>query len=115
MEKKTKEMMEQFVAENINLVPRNQSKKFNALTIEQKVEKIQSYIDRAKFWEEVAEKNKVINRVKEMFNKRHATVEDAKEVMAFCEEFISNFKQMELDKLDEEIRKLQERRNALES
>jgi len=115
MEKKTKEMMEQFIAENIKRVPNNQKGKFNALTLEQKVEKIQSYIDRAKFWEEIAEKNKVINKVKELFNKRHATIEDAKEVMTFCEEFINNFKQMEIDKLDEEIRKLQEKRNALEA
>lgn len=115
MEKKTKEMMEQFIAENINRVPRNQSKKFESMTIEQKVERIQFYIDRAKFFEERAEKNKVINQVKEVFNKRHATVEDAQEVRSFCEEFINNFKQMEIDKLDEEIRKLQERRNALEA
>lgn len=64
MEKKTKEMMEQFIAENINRVPRNQSKKFEAMTIEQKVERIQSYIDREKMWEESVDKNNYIYGVK---------------------------------------------------
>ena len=37
--------MQNFVTENIAVVPKNQSKKFNALELKDKVTKIQFYID----------------------------------------------------------------------
>ena len=115
MEKKTKEMMEQFIAENIKRVPNNQKGKFNALTLEQKVEKIQSYIDRAKFWEEIAEKNKLSNRVKDLMTKRHATIQDAHDIIAVCNEFINTTKNEELARIDEEIAKLTAMKQSLEN
>ena len=108
------ENLEQFVSENIQFVPKLRMKYFNTLSIEEKVAKLQNWKQRAAMKEQWIESAKVVNRVKDIFKKRGATVEDAKEVVKFCEQFINEFKQAELDKLDEEIRKLQEKRAALQ-
>lgn len=122
MEKKTKEMMEQFIAENINRVPRNQSKKFETMTIEQKVERIQMYIDREKMWEEAAQKRaelaeqrKLSNKVKELMTRRHATIQDAQEIITICQEFINNYKDAEMARIDEEIAKLMAMKQSIEN
>lgn len=102
------ETMEAIIEDNLSIVPKNQRKKFDTLTLEQKVSKIQFYMDMAKMREDARIKNSVVNRVKEMFDKRHATVEDAKAVIQFCTEFIDNFKVREIEKIDAEIAKLEE-------
>jgi hypothetical protein len=102
------ETMEAIIEDNMHLVPKNQMKKFEALTLEQKVKKIQFYTDMAVMREEARIKNSVPNKVKELFDKRHATVEDAKAVLQFCTEFIDNFKVREIEKIDAEIAKLEE-------
>ena len=108
------EQMEQFINENITIVPKVMKGRFEKLTIEQKVEKIKEYIQRKQWQAEWVEKNRMVNRVKDLFNKRHATVQDAKDVLEFCNEFINSFKQHEIEKLDEEIQKLQEMKKSLE-
>lgn len=102
------QQMQQYVEENMHIVPKNQMKKFEALTLEQKVAKIQFYHDINKMREDASIKNSVPNKVKELFDKRHATVEDAKAVLQFCTEFIDNFKVREIEKIDAEIAKLEE-------
>jgi hypothetical protein len=52
-------------------------------------------------------KNSIPNKVKDLFEAKHGTVEDAKAVMKFCNEFIDGFKQREVERIDAEIRKLQ--------
>ncbi len=105
---------EQFVNENISAVPTLRMKKFKLLSLDEQVVCIQHYMDIRKRRQEWEERTRVVNRVKDIFKRRRATVKDAQDVIAYCEEYISNFKQMELDKLDEEIRKLQEKRAALQ-
>lgn len=102
------ETMEAIIEDNMHIVPKNQMKKFEALTLEQKVAKIQFYHDINKMREDARIKNSVPNKVKELFDKRHATVEDAKAVLQFCTEFIDNFKVREIEKIDAEIAKLEE-------
>lgn len=97
---------QKFVTENIALVPKNQMKKFEAMSLEQKAAKIQFYIDIKKLREDARIKNSIPNKVKELFDKR-GTVEDAKDVMRFCQEFIDGFKQREVAKIDEQIRQLE--------
>jgi len=103
----------QFINENINIVPKNQMKKFQNLDIDEQVSKIQFYIDMKKMREEWIEKNRMVNKVKVMFEKRNGTVEDAKDCMKFLQEFIDGAKQREIDKLDEEIAKLQRMKESL--
>lgn len=100
--------MEKFVTDNLSLVPNVMKSRFDKLTLEEKVQKIKDYQQRQEWKKEWEEKNKMVNRVKELFEKRHATVQDAKEVMDFCKDFINSFKQREIEKLDEQIQKLQE-------
>ena len=72
----SKEQMEQFVKENMTIVPKNQRNKFELLTLEQKVSKIHVYMDIKKVRELLFEKNKLENKVKELLIRRKATTED---------------------------------------
>ena len=99
--------MVEFVNNNINVVPKIQSKKFNALELKDKVTKIQFYIDMQRMREDAKIKNSVLNRTKDLFEKRRASIEDATAVMKYCQEFIDSFKAREIEKLDEQIRQLE--------
>ena len=88
----TNEQMEQFVKENISIVPRNQAKKFESLKLEQKVSKIRFYIDIQKMKEDAKEKNKLENKVKDLFVRRKVKTEDVLRVIEFCKKYIESTK-----------------------
>ena len=102
------ETMQAVVEDNIGIVPKNQRKKFDTLSLQHKVQKIKLYQDLAHMREEAKIKNSDPNKVKELFDKRDATVEDAKAVLQFCSNFIDNYKIREIEKIDAEIQKLEE-------
>lgn len=111
----TNEQMEQFVKENISIVPRNQTKKFESLKLEQKVSKIRFYLDIQKMKEDAREKNKLENKVKDLFVRRKATTEDVLKVIEFCKQFIETTKVDEMNKLQAEIDRLTELKRSLEN
>ena len=111
----TKEQMEQFVKDNIAIVPRNQAKKFESLKLEQKVSKIRLYLDIQKMKEDAREKNKLENKVKDLFVRRKATTEDVLRVIEFCKKFIESTKVDEMNKLQAEIDRLTELKRSLEN
>ena len=111
----TNEQMEKFVNENIAVVPRNQKKKFDSLTLEQKVNKIRFYFDIQKMKADAKEKNKLENRVKELFVRRKATTEDVVRVIDFCKEYIETTKVDEMNKLQAEIDRLTHLKQTLEN
>ena len=111
----TNEQMEQFVKENIKIVPRNQAKKFESLKLEQKVSKIRFYIDIQKMKEDAREKNKLENKVKDLFVRRKATTEDVLHVIEFCKKYIESTKADEMNKLQAEIDRLTELKRTLEN
>lgn len=114
MEKKLNENeMQEFVNENKLIVPKNQKAKFETLSLEKQVSKLKFYQDMIKMKADAMEKNRIINRVKDIFDKRHATVSDANDVIEFCQEFINNFKQKRLDEIDEKIKELQLMKESL--
>lgn len=102
------ETMQAVIEDNMHLIPKNQLKKFESLTLEEKVKKIQMYQDRASKIEQMRQTNKVINRVKDVFEKRNGTIQDAKEVIKWCTEFIDTYRQHEIEKIDIEIARLEE-------
>lgn len=102
------ETMQAIVDDNIDIVPRSQRKKFETMTLKQKVAKIQFYHDMEKMREDARIKNSVLNRVKEVFTKRHATIEDAKQVLDFAQEFVDNFRQHQIEEIDKKIAELEE-------
>lgn len=106
------ETMQQYVEENIHMVPKNQIKKFESMTLQQKVSKISFYYDMQKLREDARIKNSLPNKVKELFEKR-GTVEDAKTIIQYCQSFIDSFKQREIDKIDEQIRQLELMKQSL--
>lgn len=111
----TNEQMEQFVKENISIVPRNQTKKFESLKLEQKVSKIRFYLDIQKMKEDAREKNKLENKVKDLFVHRKATTEDVLRVIEFCKKHIESTKADEMNKLQAEIDRLTELKRTLEN
>ena len=111
----TNEQMEQFVNTNIALVPKNQKKKFDAMTLEQKTKKMRLYIDIQKMKEDAKEKNKLENRVKDLFIRRKATTEDVLRVIEFCKQFIETSKVEEMKKLQTEIDRLTNLKRTLEN
>lgn len=111
----TNEQMEQFVKDNNSIVPRNQAKKFESLKLEQKVSKIRFYIDIQKMKEDAREKNKLENKVKDLFVRRKATTEDVLRVIEFCKQYIETSKVDEMNKLQAEIDRLTDLKRALEN
>ena len=111
----TNEQMEQFVKDNVAIVPRHQAKKFESLKLEQKVSKIRFYIDIQKMKEYAREKNKLENKVKDLFVRRKATTEDVLRVIEFCKKYIESTKADEMNKLQAEIDRLTELKRTLEN
>ena len=111
----TTEQMEQFIAENINIVPANQRMRFKNLTLEKKVSKIEFYLSMKKMWADAAEKNKLVNKVTELMVKRNATIQDATEIIEACKKFISDSRKSEIIRIGEEIARLEEMRQQLEN
>ena len=105
--------MVEFVNMYNGIVPKNQVKKFNGLELKEKVAKIKFYQDIIKMKEDARIKNSIPNKVKDLFEAKHGTVEDAKAVMKFCNEFIESFKEREIERLDAEIAKLQAMKQSL--
>lgn len=101
--------MEQFINDNIHLIPNVMMKRFMNLSIEGQVQKIQHY----QYIQQLRENNKVVNRVRELFDKRKATVDDAKEVLNFCNEFINSAKDREIAAIDEEIARLMQKKQSI--
>ena len=100
--------MEAIVEDNISIVPKNKRKKFDSLSLQHKVAKIQFYHDMAKMKEDARIKNSISYRVKELFDKRHATIDDATEVIKFAQEYVDSFKQRQIDDIDRQIAELEE-------
>lgn len=113
--KMSKEQMEQFINENNFIVPNNRRKQFESLSLEEKVEKINHFIQAKKTREEHLEKNKLENRVKDLFDRRHATTEDVLRVIEFCKKYIESTKEAEINKLQTEIDRLSSLKRTLES
>ena len=100
--------MKAIVEDNISIVPKNKRKKFDSLSLQHKVAKIQFYHDMAKMKEDARIKNSIAYRVKELFNKRHATIDDATEVIKFAQEYVDSFKQRQIEDIDRQIAELEE-------
>ena len=107
------ETIQAVIEDNIGIVPKNQLKKFQSMTLQQQISKIQFYQDMQKLREEARIKNSIPNRVQELFEKRNGTVEDAKAVLNFCTDFIDNFREREIAKIDEQIAALEEMKLSL--
>jgi len=107
------ETLQAMVDDNKHIVPRSQLKKFEAMSLKEQAAKIQFYYDVQKMREDARIKNSIINKVKELFDKRHATVDDAKEVIKFAQEFVDNFRQHQIEEIDKQIAELEQMKESL--
>lgn len=111
----SKEQMEKFVNDNLSYVPRNCCRKFELLPLDEKVKKIRYYINTQKAKAEMVEKNKLENKVKDLFIRRKATTQDVVRVIEFCKGFIQSTKKEEINKLEVEIKRLTSLKQTLEA
>jgi hypothetical protein len=109
----TEEEMQKFVDDNISFVPKVRKNVFAKLELKEKVSKIKLWQDIAKMKAEAIEKNKIENKVKELLDRRKATVEDVIKVIDFCKDYIKESKEKEIAKIDEEIARLNNIRTTL--
>lgn len=109
----TAEEMQQYIKENEQIIPACQKKKYNALDDAGKVAKIKFYYDLKKMREDARIKNSIPNKVKDLFDAKHGTIEDAKLVMRFCQEFIDGFRQHQIEEINRQIAELEQMKQAL--
>ena len=109
----TAEEMQQYIKENEQIIPACQKKKYNALDDAGKVAKIKFYYDLKKMREDARIKNSIPNKVKDLFDAKHGTIEDAKSVMRFCQEFIDGFRQHQIEEINRQIAELEQMKQAL--
>ena len=107
------ETLQAIVEDNKHIVPRSQLKKFEAMSLKEQAAKIQFYYDVQKMKEDARIKNSIINKVKELFDKKHATVDDAKDVINFAQEFVDNFRQHQIEEIDKQIAELEQMKESL--
>lgn len=107
------QQMQQYVEENIHMVPKNQRKKFDTMTLNEKIEKMQYYQDRAVKIEQWKQSASIVNKVRDLFDKRHATIDDAKEVIKFAQEFVDNFRQHQIEEIDKKIAELEQMKESI--
>lgn len=106
--------MVQFVNENNDIVPKNRRNKFLNMSIDEQVESIKKWQEIKKLRNEWAEKNKIENRVVELLTKRNATTEDVLKVIEVCKDYIKDYKEKELAKIDDEIARLNNMKKSIE-
>ena len=111
----TKEQKEDFINNHKEIVPRNWKKKFENLSLDDKIKKIYFFIDMKKMKEEVTEKNKLENKIKDLFIKRKVTTEEVLKVIDFCKQYIEGTKQEEIKKIQLEIERLTNLKSSLET
>lgn len=105
--------MEQFINENIGLVTNRTMKKFGTWSLEAKYDYIKKRIEWESSVKDAKYNGKLCNQVKKLMIRKKATVDDVNEVIDICNSFIGELKQAELDKIDNEIKRLQELKNSL--
>jgi transcriptional regulator NrdR family protein len=79
------------------------------------VSKIEYYINSQKRKQEYIEKNKLENKIGELFKKRKVSTEDVVRVIDFCKKYIESTKEEEIRKLQNEIDRLTHLKNTLET
>lgn len=110
MDEETKKAI---IEDNYHVVPRNKRRQFDGLSLDEKIAKIQFYQDRQEKINEWKLKSSIEYKVKSLFETRHATVDDAKNVIEFAKSFIDEYREREIAKIDEEIARLEEMKQSL--
>lgn len=102
-----------FINDNINFVPTNRRNAFLTWDIDKQYQKLNKWKTKAEWRAQVAEANKIENKVKQLFIDCKVTEEEVARVIDFCNNWIEDARQSELIRIDEEIMRLEERRTIL--
>ena len=102
-----------FINENIGFVPDNKRNVFETWDIDKQYAKLSGWKTKAEWRAEMAELNKIENKVRDLFIKRKVTIEEVERVIEFCKSWIKDAHEHDITLIDEEIERLTERRNNL--
>lgn len=111
----TQEEKLQFINENIALVPNTMKTRFEKLDTDKQYDRMLHYVEMQKLREEAQAMTKLAWKVKQMFENKKATIEDATAVIEFCNKYIDSCKELELQRVNEEIHRLTELKSKLEA
>ena len=98
--------MKEVINANMELVTDRMKSKFEQMDTEHQYKKILGLIKIKEMRDESIAMNRMAAKVKELFERRGADVQDAQEVIRFCESFIEDCKQSEIARINEEISRL---------
>lgn len=101
--------MVDFIKANIDIVPDRSKDKFATYDLKKQYRKIKWYLKE----QETKDKNVMVVRVERMFNAKNASIEDAKAVIEFCNEYINSAKEREIAAIDAEIAKLMQKKQSI--
>ena len=105
----------QFINDNIEYVPNARKNVFKTWDIDKQYEMLVRWKHNYEWRKQWEEANKIENRVKELFIKRKVTLDEVLKVIEFCNDWIKDEREKQIIALDEEIARLEERRNTLAS
>lgn len=120
----TVENMQQVINENLSLVSDKTREKFNELSVEEQYKKILKLIANKKFQDKKkgdgqatgsVYTNKFAGAIKKVFDKYSPTIADAEGLIKFCYEYIDECKAKEIERINNEIERLQNMKEQLEA
>lgn len=123
----TAENMQQVINENINLVSDKTRESFDAMSLEDQYKKILKLVANKKFQEKkkankdgftaviTSSSTRFSLAVKKVFDKYHPTIDEVTALISFSNEYIDSCKQAEIEHLTQEIERLQNLKEQLES
>lgn len=111
----TQEEKMQFVNENIELVPATMRSRFEKFDTDKQYDRMLHYVEMQKLRDEAQAMTKLAWKVKQLFETKQATIEDATAVIDFCNKYIDSCKEQELARVNEEIQRLTELKEKLQA
>lgn len=105
----------QFINENINLVPNIMKRRFEQMDVDTQYTRMQRYVEVQKLKDEAASMTKITWKVKQLFESKKATIQDATSVIEFCNKFIEDSKVQEIARVNDEIARLTALKEQLEA
>ena len=103
-----------FINENIEYVPDNRKRVFKTWDIDKQYEMITRWKKNHEWRKQWEEANKIENRVKDLFIRRKVTIDEVMTVIDFCKAWIKEEQDHEIARIDEEIARLELRKQMLE-
>ena len=104
----------QFINENKDLIPNNRKNVFSTWPLQKQFDEINRWKKNQEWRKQWEENNKLENKVKDLFIRRKVTIDEVLTVIDFCKAWIKEEQDHEIARIDEEISRLELRKQMLE-